>query len=71
MSNEINLEMVETGQSPPPPYSGWQAKIAEYFEFEFYKTNFRTEIFAWVTTFMTMAYILVVNPIILSDAIFL
>lgn len=71
MSNEINLEMVEMGQSPPPPYSGWQAKIAEYFEFEFYKTNFRTEIFAGVTTFMTMAYILVVNPIILSDAIFL
>lgn len=71
MSNEINLEMVEAGQSPPPPYSGWQAKIAEYFEFESYKTNFRTETLAGITTFMTMAYILVVNPIILSNAIFL
>jgi AGZA family xanthine/uracil permease-like MFS transporter len=71
MSNEINLEMVEASQSPPPPYSGWQAKIANYFEFEFYKTNFRTEILAGLTTFMTMAYILIVNPLILSDAIFL
>ena len=71
MSNEVNLEMVESAQSPPPPYSGWQAKIAEYFEFESYKTNFRTETLAGITTFMTMAYILVVNPIILSNAIFL
>ena len=71
MSNDINLELVESGQSPPPPYSGWQAKIANYFEFEFYKTNFRTEILAGLTTFMTMAYILIVNPLILSDAIFL
>ena len=29
-------------------------------------TNVRTEVMAGVTTFMTMAYILVVNPIILS-----
>ena len=71
MSNDINLELVESGQSPPPNYSGWQAKIANYFEFEFYKTNFRTEILAGLTTFMTMAYILIVNPLILSDAIFL
>ena len=71
MSNEVNLEMPGSGQSPPPQYSGWQAKIAEYFEFESYQTNFKTEILAGITTFMTMAYILVVNPIILSDAIFL
>ncbi|NSW89597.1 MAG: NCS2 family permease [Firmicutes bacterium] len=31
-------------------------------------TNVRTEIIAGVTTFMTMAYILIVNPAILSDA---
>ena len=54
-----------------PEYTGWQAKIADYFDFAFYNTNFRTEILAGITTFMTMAYILVVNPIILSDAIFL
>lgn len=40
-----------------------------YFEFEKYKTDMRTEILAGVTTFMTMAYILFVNPAILSDAI--
>ncbi|MEM9510188.1 MAG: NCS2 family permease [Cyanobacteria bacterium P01_E01_bin.35] len=45
--------------------------IARYFEFNKYRTNFRTEILAGVTTFMTMAYILVVNPLILSDAIFI
>ena len=32
------------------------------------KTNVKTEIIAGVTTFMTMAYILAVNPSILSDA---
>ncbi len=32
------------------------------------KTNVRTEILAGITTFMTMAYILAVNPMILSDA---
>lgn len=31
-------------------------------------TNVKTEILAGITTFMTMAYILVVNPAILSDA---
>jgi adenine/guanine/hypoxanthine permease len=54
-----------------PSRSGWQAAIANYFQFDDYKTNFRTEILAGITTFMTMAYILVVNPLILSDAIFL
>ena len=32
------------------------------------KTNVRTEIMAGITTFMTMAYILAVNPSILADA---
>ncbi|MEB3311393.1 MAG: NCS2 family permease [Snowella sp.] len=72
MNNEIEpVGVLDSGQSPPPQYSGWQAKIADYFKFDFYHTNFRTEILAGLTTFMTMAYILVVNPIILSDAIFL
>ena len=52
-----------------PPQS--EGVIARYFQFDRYRTNFRTEILAGVTTFMTMAYILVVNPLILSDAIFL
>lgn len=31
------------------------------------KTNFRTEVLAGVTTFLTMCYIIIVNPIILSE----
>ncbi|WP_297063673.1 NCS2 family permease [Thermococcus sp.] len=44
---------------------GW---FEEYFHFERYGTNMRTEILAGVTTFLTMAYILFVNPQILSAA---
>lgn len=62
----------EIQQQPDPPvYTGWQAAIAKYFDFYFYQTNFRVEILAGLTTFMTMAYILVVHPLILSDAVFL
>jgi AGZA family xanthine/uracil permease-like MFS transporter len=59
--------------NPRPQYSpsGWRGAIAHYFNFNQVQTNFRTEILAGITTFMTMAYILVVNPLILSDAIFL
>lgn len=32
------------------------------------KTNVKTEIMAGITTFMTMSYILAVNPQILGDA---
>lgn len=70
-STELELQESNSPQPSPPPYTGWQAKVARYFKFDFYRTNFRTEILAGLTTFMTMAYILVVNPLILSDAIFL
>ncbi len=42
--------------------------IREYFQFETHGTNFRRETLAGVTTFATMAYIIVVNPAILSAA---
>jgi len=42
--------------------------LASYFRFEEYGTNMRTEVLAGLTTFMTMAYIIFVNPAILSDA---
>ncbi len=41
-------------------------RIENYFEFARLKTNWRTEILAGVTTFLTMAYIVLVNPAILS-----
>ena len=42
--------------------------LARYFEFEQLGTNWRTEILAGLTTFVTMAYIVVVNPAILAEA---
>jgi AGZA family xanthine/uracil permease-like MFS transporter len=45
--------------------------IARFFKFEALQTNYRTEILAGITTFMTMSSILVVNPAILSKGIFL
>jgi AGZA family xanthine/uracil permease-like MFS transporter len=43
-------------------------QIESYFEFTRLGTNWRTEILAGVTTFLTMAYIVLVNPAILSAA---
>ncbi|WP_018274404.1 NCS2 family permease [Teredinibacter turnerae] len=42
--------------------------LAQYFEFSKAGTNFKTETLAGVTTFLAMAYITIVNPVILSDA---
>ena len=39
-----------------------------FFKLKEHKTSVRTEVLAGITTFMTMAYILVVNPAILSEA---
>lgn len=41
-------------------------RIARYFEFEALGTNFRRECLAGLTTFLAMAYILFVNPAVLS-----
>src|ERR1035441_8793681 len=41
-------------------------RLENYFEFAHHGTNWRTEILAGVTTFLTMAYIVLVNPAILS-----
>ncbi len=43
-------------------------QLEKYFEFERLGTNWRTEALAGVTTFLTMAYIVLVNPAILADA---
>ncbi|HPX61558.1 MAG TPA: NCS2 family permease [Deltaproteobacteria bacterium] len=42
--------------------------MQKYFEFERFGTTYRKEIIAGVTTFMTMAYIIVINPAILKAA---
>ncbi|HQB78834.1 MAG TPA: NCS2 family permease [Tenuifilaceae bacterium] len=41
--------------------------LEKFFQLKANKTNYRTEILAGITTFMTMAYILAVNPDILSE----
>ena len=43
-------------------------RIEDYFEFAHLGTNWRTEILAGVTTFLTMGYIVLVNPAMLKDA---
>jgi len=43
-------------------------RLERYFEFAELGTNWRTEILAGVTTFVTMAYIIFVNPSILHEA---
>lgn len=42
--------------------------MRKYFEFDKLGTNYRREIIAGITTFLAMAYILAVNPFILSGA---
>jgi AGZA family xanthine/uracil permease-like MFS transporter len=42
--------------------------LKEYFNFEQLRTNFRNEIIGGITTFVTMAYIVIVNPKILEAA---
>jgi len=42
--------------------------MKKYFEFEKLETNYRTEFFAGLTTFLAMAYILFVNPDMLGAA---
>ena len=48
--------------------TGFLQRAEGYFEFKAAGTTWRTEILAGVTTFMTMAYIIFVNPSILRDA---
>ena len=40
--------------------------LEKYFNYRKHKTNFKTEVIAGVTTFLTMAYIMFLNPFILS-----
>ncbi|HUN75653.1 MAG TPA: NCS2 family permease, partial [Steroidobacteraceae bacterium] len=42
--------------------------LKRIFDLEGHGTTLRTELFAGLTTFLTMAYIVVVNPLILGDA---
>jgi len=41
--------------------------FSDFFNFRKYKTNLKTEIIAGTSTFLTMAYIMFLNPLILAD----
>ena len=45
-----------------------QGAVAAFFDFEGHQTSFRREIVAGLTTFVTMSYIIAVNPAILKEA---
>lgn len=44
-----------------------RARLEQYFRFAEHQTTWRTELLAGLTTFVTMAYIIFVNPAILSE----
>ena len=83
-STDVNLraERKLGGRRKPWPHNGCgsECRIAlesfmpllqraeRYFEFAALGTNWKTECLAGVTTFMTMAYIIFVNPSILHEA---
>jgi len=39
----------------------------KYFDYRKHKTDFKTEVIAGISTFLTMAYIMFLNPVILAD----
>ena len=41
--------------------------MGKYFNYRKHKTDFKTEVIAGVSTFLTMAYIMFLNPVILAD----
>ncbi len=41
--------------------------LDNYFNYKKHKTDFKTEVIAGVSTFLTMAYIMFLNPVILAD----
>lgn len=69
---ECNVEQVADGEVAVTMPSGkpknkFVTKLDNYFGITKSGSNFKTEIIAGVTTFMAMAYILIVNPNILGD----
>ncbi len=54
--------------TPPRTSGGFGARVGGYFGFAPHGTNLQREVVAGLTTFLTMAYIVVVNPAILRNA---
>jgi AGZA family xanthine/uracil permease-like MFS transporter len=61
--------MSEATGTEADPQTGSARALTEYFQLDRHDTDVRTELTAGVTTFLTMSYIVVVNPGVLSNAI--
>ncbi|MBS0444778.1 MAG: NCS2 family permease [Proteobacteria bacterium] len=59
------MDSTATGMRPTPPRNGLLERLFKLTE---HRTDVRTEVLAGLTTFLTMAYIIFVNPAILGDA---
>ncbi|MDM0074667.1 NCS2 family permease [Variovorax sp. J2P1-59] len=59
------LDIQEHGAPTQPAARGWAERV---FKLREHNTTIRTELVAGLTTFLTMAYIIFVNPSILGDA---
>lgn len=64
---EVFFSILEILQSTNSIRKVREINMKKYFEFEQLGTNYKTEIIAGLTTFLSMAYILAVNPMILSE----
>jgi adenine/guanine/hypoxanthine permease len=60
--------MAQLTETIPHPREASLSLIDRYFELSSYQTSVKQEIFGGLTTFVTMAYIVVVNPQILAEA---
>ena len=68
LHDEVQEPATEAGvgeapaEAPVSPYKGFGGKVDKFFGVTKNKSKFSTEFFAGLTTFLAMAYILVVNP---------
>jgi AGZA family xanthine/uracil permease-like MFS transporter len=66
MSGDANPDEVIGSDEPEAGDVVQESWFANFFGFEEYGTDLRTEILAGITTFLTMSYIVVVNPAIMA-----
>ena len=63
-----NLEQDRTTQDQSTVNQGKRGFLDRFFELQEHKTSIRTELLAGLTTFVTMSYIIFVNPSIMANA---
>ncbi|SDS47399.1 NCS2 family permease [Microterricola viridarii] len=66
---ELAISQSTATETPATPPSGLKSRIDSYFEITRRGSNFATEVRGGIVTFVTMAYIVILNPIILSSGV--